>query len=421
MSLLLTLAARNTLRNTRRTALTAATVLFGTGLLTFGLSWIHGVEAGMVRDIARSVGHVRVVSSRWLEREKLAPLYENLPQTSALVAAAAEVPGVVSVWPRISLGVMASKDGEELGEVFGMVVGAPLDYFEQSMELRPRIAEGAWFTGEGEGEALIGKTLANQMGVGPGDRAIFLGTTQDGSISPLAVRVVGLIDSGTGAFDRQVYVPLATARWMADIPEGALELLIITEDPLQAGAVARAVEARLAGLPAGLPEGATLRAQSWGEREPFASMFGTMGAVLSGVAGVIVFITALGVLNTMLMSVLERTAEIGVLRALGMKGRAIVALFFVEALAIGAVGGAVGVFLGSLAALRLEAVGMDLGAAADKMPATLPVNRVLHADWTPEIALLAFALGLLMALLGAALPSLRATAIQPVIAMRSRR
>jgi putative ABC transport system permease protein len=150
-------------------------------------------------------------------------------------------------------------------------------------------------------------------------------------------------------------------------------------------------------------------------------MFGTMGAVLSGVAGVIVFITALGVLNTMLMSVLERTAEIGVLRALGMKGRAIVALFFVEALAIGAVGGAVGVFLGSLAALRLEAVGMDLGAAADKMPATLPVNRVLHADWTPEIALLAFALGLLMALLGAALPSLRATAIQPVIAMRSRR
>ena len=421
MSLLLTLAARNTLRNGRRSALTAATVLFGTGLLTLGLSWVNGVEAGMVRDIARSIGHVRVVNSRWLEKEKLAPLYENIPQTEAVVAAALATPGVAHAWPRLQMGVMASKDGEELGEVFGMVVGAPLDYFEQSMELRPRVAQGSWFTDDGAGQALIGKTLARQMGVEPGDKAIFLGTTQDGSISPIAVTVTGLIDSGTGAFDRQVYVPLSTARWMADIPDGGLEVLVTTTDPLEAPAVARLLEERLAGVSAGLGEGATLRAQAWSAREPFASMFGVVGKVLSLVASVIVFITALGVLNTMLMSVLERTAEVGVLRALGMKGRSILALFFIESLSIGAVGGALGVALGSLAALRLEAVGLDLGAAADKMPATLPVNRVLYADWTPEIALLAFGLGLMMALLGAILPSLRATAIQPVIAMRARR
>ena len=96
-------------------------------------------------------------------------------------------------------------------------------------------------------------------------------------------------------------------------------------------------------------------------------------------------------------------------------------MFVVEALVIAAVGGAVGVAIGSLGGVWLEVHGLDLGDAMARMPSTMPVNRVLRADWTPWVAELAFALGLVMALVGSVTPSLRAVRVQPVEAMRSRR
>jgi ABC-type antimicrobial peptide transport system permease subunit len=96
-------------------------------------------------------------------------------------------------------------------------------------------------------------------------------------------------------------------------------------------------------------------------------------------------------------------------------------MFITEALIISALGGAVGVGLGSIGSLIMESHGIDLGGLASKMPNTLPVNRIIHGDWEPRIALLAFLLGLAMALVGAVSPALRATRIAPVTAMRARR
>ncbi len=438
MPFLLSMAWRNTLRNSRRTALTAATVLSGTALLTVGLSWVNGIQNTFFGEASRVVGHVRVVTDGWMARERLMPLYENIPRSEALVRAVAAAPGVIAVYPRIMMGVTASKDGEEIGEVFGMAVGAPLTYYADVLHLPEHIATGAWFApaapgaaegggGESEGgargQALVGHTLADQMGVRAGEEAIFIGQTQDGSMAPIRVRVQGIVDTGNGVYDKQIYLDLDQARWMVDVPEGCLELLVFGEDPADARALEAAVAPRLAAAEAaaGLAADRHLVAQAWDTREPFASMSRIIGAMVSIISGIIVLITGLGVLNTMLMSVLERTAEIGVLRAMGMRGRALVLMFITEALIISALGGAVGVGLGSIGSLIMESHGIDLGGLASKMPNTLPVNRIIHGDWEPRIALLAFLLGLAMALVGAVSPALRATRIAPVTAMRARR
>lgn len=425
MTLLLSLASRNTLRHTRRSALTALTVLLGTALLTAGLSWVGGIWSAMFRAGTQSTGHVRIVTQGFADREQLQPLYENIPSSDAVVAMAKATPGVVGAYPRIAMGVAASSEGDVFGEIFGQLVGAPVAYFDEVLELRPRVREGRFFSAdpaEAEGEALLGATLADQMGVGPGQEAIFLGQTQDGSISPIKVIVAGVVDTGNGLFDRQIYVPLAKARWMADIPDGALEVIVFADDPDQAEPLLARLQPQLAALsgPAGLGEGGLI-AQAWYQREPWSTMVVLARTILFIVGGIIVFITALGVLNTMLMSVLERTAEIGVLRALGLGVGGVVVLFVGEALAISSVGGAVGVALGSLASLWLERHGLDLGSAASNMSTTLPVNRVLYADWTPEVALAAFGLALVMALIGSASPALRAARVQPVSAMRAKR
>lgn len=426
--LVIRLALRNATRNVRRTALTALTVLLGTMLLTLGMSWVQGIFGQFQVEASRSTGHVRVVTTAWAEREQLQPLYENIPQTDPLVERLAALPGVTAVYPRLQLGVLASKEGDELGDTVAMVVGAPLGFHRDILGLPDRIAAGSWFAEDPElarKQALVGRTLAADLGVGPGDQAIFLGRTQDGSMSDIMFTVVGVVDTGNGLYDKQVFVDLERARWMADVPEGAMEVLVYGEDYRQAAALREQVALVTADpqvLSAlGLPDGATLQAQAWSQREPWASALRLVNAIVGIVIGCIVFITALGVLNTMLMSVLERTGEIGVLRAMGLGTAGVLALFVVEALVISTVGGAVGTALGSGLAVAMQNVGIDLGGAASNLPDTMPINRILHPNWSPDLAVAAFVLGLVMAVVGSSTPALRATRIQPVQAMRARR
>ena len=425
MLLVFQLAARNALRNKRRSALTAVTVLLGTALLTVALAWINGVMGSFLDLGVQAVGEVRVVNQDYLKREQLSPLYLNIPVTAPAVEAIRATPGVKSAYPRIQTGVAASTGGEEIGENFGMLVGAPVDFFTEVSGLRERVKVGRYFSDDdttAQGEALVGQVLADQIGVTAGQEAIFLGQTQDGSISPIKVSVVGVVETGNSLYDRQVFVHIEKARWLADIPQGAVEILVFGDGTRSPSALAADVEQRVSGLTeaVGLPGGA-LKAQAWSDREPWNGMLALIKVVFGAIGAIFVFITALGVLNTMLMSVLERTGEIGVLRAMGLRPYGVVIMFVVEALVIAAVGGAIGVAIGSLGGVWLEVHGLDLGDAMARMPSTMPVNRVLRADWTPWVAELAFALGLVMALVGSATPSLRAVRVQPVEAMRSRR
>jgi putative ABC transport system permease protein len=140
------------------------------------------------------------------------------------------------------------------------------------------------------------------------------------------------------------------------------------------------------------------------------------------IIGVIVFLTALGIWNTMMMSVLERTGEIGVMRSMGLTAFGTVALFVIEALTIAGMGGIGGVILGGLGGSYLERYGVELGGdLTQNVDASLPFQTRLYADVTPQILLAALALGLLMAFIGSAAPAYRAASIQPVEAMRSRR
>ena len=411
MQLLLSLAWRNLGRNRRRTALTVLTVTAGTALLTLALSMVNGLIFQALARAASAAGHVRVVDPDYARREQLFPLAENLPETAALVAAAEGRPGMVAVTPHIAMGVVAARADRELGESFVLLHGAPAGFYADVLHLGDYLVAGA--LPATEDEAVVGKDFADQVGAEVGTELTVLGQTQDGSPSPLTLRLSGILDLGSGAQNRQLYVSLDKARWMADIPAGATEILIQLDDHDDGREAAAALRA--------LPAFAGLQVQAWDEREPYATLASFFGAVRMIVASIIVFITGLGVLNTMLMSVLERTAEIGVLRAFGLRTWQTGTLFFVEAVAIAVLGGTVGVALGGTVASLLGHVGINLGEGASKLPASLPIHETIYPNPNPQILATAFLLGLVMALVGGILPALRAAQIQPVEAMRHRR
>lgn len=409
MNTVVRLALRNTLRRKTRTLLTMGMVVVAVALLLLALTWVHGIFGSMTRSAANMAGHVRIVTPAFAEREELMPLYENLPEVDTLTAKLRPLVGVQGVEPRIMTGVTVSA-GEEIGDVFGLAVGAHESYFRERTDAQAKLTQGAWFSG-GPGELVAGAKVMEQAKAKLGDELILLTATQDGSLSSVKAKLVGVFRTGS-AFDQQLFLPLSELQYLTDVEGGATELLVYGESFEAAELVAAAVRT--------LPELEDLDVRTFAEREPWRSLSGTVKVTENIIVFVIVFLAALGIWNTMTMSVLERTHEIGVLRAMGLSRIATLGLFVGEGLIIGGLGGLLGLALGAYPAHLLESVGITIG---EKAAANMPIGLTerVYGDLSLEGLLSALLLGLLMALLGSVLPAFRAASVQPVSAMRSGR
>lgn len=407
------LALRNTLRNRRRTALTAATILLATAMLTITLAWLEGVFGTMIRDFTAASGGIRVVDADWAAREALAPMYENIAETDPVVAAIRAVLGVTGVEPRITMGVAITAT-DEIGESFAQVVGATDSYYRERLDGPGNLVHGEWLSGAGK-EVVLGRKTAERAEATVGMKVLMLGQTQYGSMSPLGAKVVGIV-SGNALVDNQAFITLEDARYLADIPDGALEVLVYGPSERQSDL------APLVAAIGAVPALQGLDVSGWYARDPWASTLTVLGGVRGFIQALIVFIAALAIFNTMTMAVMERSGEIGVMRAMGLTRVGALGLFTVEALSIGLFGALAGGGLGAAIGSLLERTGISLKQdVVERMGATLPMKATFYADLTPEIVVNAMALGLFIALLGAILPALRAASIQPVAAMHARR
>lgn len=414
MMLWVRMAFRNALRNVRRTMLTAATVVVGVALVVLALSWINGIFGRVMEAYTAQSGHMRIVDQDFREREELQPLYENIPDVEGLRDAVLSVDGVVDAQPRIQMGVVITAD-EEIGDDFTLAVGAPQEYYTRWMGAPEKMVAGRFLDPASDREIVLGAKVAEQLGVGVGAEVVLIGQTQYGSMSPTKLDVVGVI-GGDALLRSQVLIPFSEMQYVADIPDGAVELLVYTSsrEPVVVSLVAQ----RLRGLEA---VGDELWVEPWYTREPWSSIRQIIGAIQGFIQFLIVFITALAIFNTMTMSVLERTQEIGVMRAMGLSRLGTMFLFLVESATIGLLGGVGGVLVALGPALYLSKHGITLGGIADRMTSAFPFEETFYADFSMEVVIQGIALGVATAVLGAALPALRAAAVRPVVAMRARR
>ena len=277
------------------------------------------------------------------------------------------------------------------------------------------MVDGAWQTDDQDGEQVVlGSKVARDLEAKVGDEILIMGTTQYGSMSPISADIVGII-TGNSAIDAQAFVSMDTARWIVGLPAGAIELLIHPVEPSDA-AVAGITDAAAAALGSGCVVTPWYVRDIWAQSKP----------ILDGIQIIIslsvVFIIALAIFNTMTMSVLERTEEIGVMRAMGQTRESAVASFLAESTFIGLIGGIVGAIAGSIPALYLENNGISFSQdVLDEMGSSYAMSSTLNGDLTPEILLLAIVIGVLTAALGAFFPSIRAARIAPYEAMRAQR
>jgi ABC-type antimicrobial peptide transport system permease subunit len=257
-------------------------------------------------------------------------------------------------------------------------------YHPRSFAIRHfRIVEGAPLTGRHQ--VIVGKQAAEQMGLGVGDTLRLLKSN---------FRVVGIYETGISFEDVGVVIGLREAQSVTGKPHQVMYYAIQLHDPGQAEALKGELEAAFPDLDVSLTS----------EIAQSMSDFQVLQEMVTQISLLALFIGGLGMLNTMLMSVLERTREIGVLRALGWRKRQVLGMILQESLVLGVIGGVCGILLGlGLGGLMTLAQGM-WGS--------------IEPSYPPQIFVQALIVALIAGVLGGLYPAWRATRMRPVEALR---
>jgi len=246
-----------------------------------------------------------------------------------------------------------------------------------------RIVEGQPLAGRRE--AIVGRKVAQEMGLRVGGTLRLVDSN---------FRVVGIFETGLAYEDIAVVVGLREVQALLGKPRQVMMYGIKLRDPRQAVAVRDELDATFPEVDFSLSADAV----------ESMSDFAVMQQMVGQISFLAVFIGAVGMLNTMLMSVLERTREIGVLRALGWRKRRVLGMIVRESLVLGAVGGACGILLG-----------VGLGALIGLAPG---VYGALKPLYTPRSFALALIVGVIAGVVGGLYPAWRATRMKPVEALR---
>lgn len=348
MRLLLTLALRNLFRHKRRTVLTAAALVLGIALMVLGRAWTAAMEKAVVEPAkSATLGHIQVYAKDAAADEGgdvsfITPQnnYRLLAQPRRLAERITQAePRLLAGLPRLMVGALLSSGDESMeGILIGIDPRArPTVY--PALDLR----EGRHFR-EGENGVLLNRGVAKRLGAGIGGTVIALGNTADGRMSAVRLRVTGIWwVKGLEAYEwGACYADIAAVQELMDTPDQAGVLVLRQRDPqAPAGPMAATVNAFFE------REGIPAHAYTWEEMGgPFIGGMTLTRFVANIMDLVMTVIVAAGVLNTALMSVFERTREVGTLRAVGARRSRVMILYLAEAALLGlgaaVLGGALG-------------------------------------------------------------------------------
>jgi putative ABC transport system permease protein len=404
MLTILRLALRNVARHTARSALTLGAVGLGVTMTLLLGGFIQGFQDALIDDAIRGrVGAFQVrraglTAAR--DDQKLTFVIEADGDVARRLRA---VDGVEAVSPRLSFPGLLS-NGTDATLV--RVVAADPALEQAVVPLAMASVQGRPLTPR-DRAGHLGDELYAALVPTPGTQLTLQATSAQNRQNALDLEATGKVASGSVLESkRQVWVPLAFAQELLRLPGRATELAVSVRDPSRIDAVAAAARAAL---------GPDYVVETWGALKPgLSDLIKTQDSVLGGLSLVFVAIAALGVANTMLMSVMERTREIGTMLAVGLRRRQIRALFLCEAAWQAGIGGALGAILGVSVLWAVHAAGGFIFSAPG---GSLP----LHILPRPQLGLLALALGAstVGALLAALAPAQRAARLTPVEALRS--
>ncbi|MFN7154041.1 MAG: ABC transporter permease [Acidovorax sp.] len=326
------------------------------------------------------------------ETQPRAQRLRSVANWQALVPLLERLPEVAGVSPMVSGSGLALR-GEASQAI--ALMGVDLDRYDRVVGLRSKVVSGT--ARLSPGEAIVGRELASDLGVRVGDRLTVQTSGAGGTVSD-SVRVTALVDLGVKDLNRRtVIVPLRAAQSLLALPGGASQLDLTLKDVWVAQTLARALQTQF-----------PYKIESWQESNAqLVSALNAQSISTSIIRGVVLAVVVLGIASVLVVSVVQKGREIGILRAMGATRGQVLRVFLVQ----GAVVGALGSVLGLLLAVALIWVFTHFVRGSDGMPL---FSITLAPAMALQIALIASVCGVLAAVA----PARRAAALDPAQAIR---
>lgn len=416
---ILKLGWRNTWRNKRRTYFTLCAIAFGVMSIVFVRSYFGGILKSATEGIIKNqLGHIKIAHKEFLRLERIIPKEHLVTGNRHLQDMISAVPGVELSMERIKFNALVSSG--EINEP-GVVIGIDPEKARRGMDIPDSIVQGNYL-GQSGLEVIIGSLMAKELNLTLNDELLLVTTDINYSTYALPFRLVGIFATGYPSIDKHIiYMPLAKAREMLDCEDQAHEVLIYLNDPEAAIETGEKIK-RLLAPQDPLHE---LRVIPWQKDDFIETFIPYSQRFLDIILYIFMLIVALVILNTMLMSVMDRYHEIGVIKALGFKNREVVQMIAVESFFIGIIGSLAGGIIGGSVAMVLEKTGIDLAKMAgegvwEKIDIPIPLlTRVIHPDFNFSILMGAIIFGILVTAAAALYPAYKSSKMSPVEALRS--
>lgn len=413
------MALRNISRNRRRTVLSATAIGLAVMLVCFMNSYVTGLMNNVQENIlAFESGHIKVINKEYVKEEKLMPLDLNIfgyeKDYTEVMDLIKKVNGVKYVLPRTKFGAILNIDGKMknmIGWALDPELEAPVN------PLTDKIIKGRMFRdfAPGQSEMVMGKALAAELKLDAGDRITLMTKTAEEGLGHMTFTITGIAAYNIGELDKMFfYIPLSAAAKFLKMEHEVMELAVYLDDYGKSIPVAREINKLLEGY-----EDNPYEAFAWEKQRDgqYYVMVGMSGKMYNIIYLIFLVLASLVVINTTMMVVFERMKEIGTIAALGMRGSAIVRLFFFEAVTISVIGSFAGTLLGGAASYVISKTGINL-AKMTGGTMNLQFSEIMYPSFNPGLLIFSFVFGVFVASLCAYIPASRAARIEPVEALR---
>ncbi len=403
--MLFALAWRNLWRQKVRTGLTLLSMALASMLLVFMLSFQFGVYDTMKGNSLRLIdGFAQIQPEGYADDPDIE---KTIADPQKLMAAAEQLDGVTAAAPRATGYVILANGERSYGAA---VVGIDPARETKVSSLAGTVHDGRYLIPNDSDAVVLGTLLARNLKLKVGDKLTLIGSGRDGSVAADSLSVVGLFDTGMTDIDRQIAeMPLSRFNDTFSM-NGAVNVVALV------GKTLSETDAALPGIDA-LAKKDGLVVRSWDQLEPALAQ----GITLDFSTGLLFYVSLVVVvifiiLNTLLMSVLERTREFGMMLAIGMRPQRAGAMVWIELILLAVIGNGIGMVLGAALALYYQTVGMSF-PGLEEMMAQFGLSGTLYPTLSAVTALAGPIVVILSVALAGIVPYRHILKLQPVSAV----
>lgn len=306
----------------------------------------------------------------------------------------------------ITNGMLATTTGSAGVQINGVVPSLEYD----ASQLGKKITEGKGFDSVKKNEILIGKKLALKMKLNPGSKLVLTFTDTAGNLVSGAFRIAAVYQSDNAPLDeRNVYVSINDLNAMLGIEKAFHEIVVLLNEDNDIAALQSQLSKKFPGY----------KIESWKELSPETDlMVKTTGQYSYIIMVIIMFALAFGIINTMLMAILERTREIGMMVALGTARNRIFFLVLLETVFLTFAGAPVGILIGWAATNYFNLHGLDLSGMGREMMSSFGFGTTIYPEFPTDKLIGVLLIVFVTAIVSCLFPAVRALKLQPVEALR---